>query len=112
MNLRLMIASALSGGLLITVPTSAQDTDPNAEAPPPAEVPPATIDTDGDGVMDAWDQRGDGQPDTWDTDGDGIPDAVDQDGDGQPDAPGTAPSETGPPEDEPATEATDPPTSE
>lgn len=41
------------------------------------ETPPATIDTNGDGVADAWDRNGDGEPDAWDTDGDGKPDLFD-----------------------------------
>ncbi len=49
------------------------------------EIPAPTIDTDGDGLMDAWDRSGDGQPDAWDSDGDGQPDLLDDDGDGQPD---------------------------
>ncbi|MEO1044828.1 MAG: hypothetical protein AAFX04_05250 [Pseudomonadota bacterium] len=44
------------------------------------DYPPATIDTNGDGVADAWDRDGDGQPDAWDTDADGKPDLFEQDG--------------------------------
>ena len=50
-----------------------------------AEIPPATLDTDGDGNMDAWDRDGDERADAWDTDGDGMPDLLDDDGDGVPD---------------------------
>ncbi|WP_417621470.1 hypothetical protein [Parasphingorhabdus sp.] len=49
------------------------------------EIPAPTIDTDGDGLMDAWDRSGNGQADAWDKDGDGQPDLLDDDGDGQPD---------------------------
>lgn len=60
---------------------------PPAEAAMPAEPthPPATIDSNGDGIMDAWDRNADGKADAWDTTGDGAPDAVDDDGDGHPD---------------------------
>ncbi len=87
-----MIAAAFGAATLMAAPSFAQDA--GAEAPdegaaaetaPAPEAAPATIDTDGDGTMDAWDQRGDGKPDSWDTDGDGAPDAFDQDGDGAPD---------------------------
>ncbi len=50
-----------------------------------SEIPAPTIDTDGDGVMDAWDRNGDEQPDAWDSDGDGQPDLLDDNGDDQPD---------------------------
>ncbi|MEP2989817.1 MAG: hypothetical protein ABJN65_05345 [Parasphingorhabdus sp.] len=75
-------ATAIGAATLTAIPVLAQNAP---EAPAKPTPPPATIDTDGDGVMDAWDQRGDGKPDTWDTDGDGKPDAFDQDGDGAPD---------------------------
>ena len=58
-------------------PESLEDTKPDFPAP--------TIDTDGDGTMDAWDRTGDGEPDAWDSDGDGQPDLLDNDGDGEPD---------------------------
>lgn len=77
-----LMATALGAAILMAAPAVAKDTP---ETPAKAGPPPATIDTDGDGTMDAWDQRGDGKPDTWDTDGDGKPDAFDQDGDGAPD---------------------------
>ncbi|MDM7957168.1 hypothetical protein [Blastomonas sp.] len=52
--------------------------DPAMDAPATAEqAPPATLDTNGDGVADAWDRNGDGQPDAWDTNGDGQPDKAD-----------------------------------
>ena len=85
-----LITAAFGAATLVAAPGFAQDTPPETpdtgtteEAAP--EAAPATIDTDGDGTMDAWDQRGDGKPDSWDTDGDGAPDAFDQDGDGAPD---------------------------
>jgi hypothetical protein len=40
------------------------------------EVPPPTIDTNGDGTPDAWDRDGDGRPDAADNDGDGEPDEM------------------------------------
>lgn len=49
------------------------------------EIPAATIDTNDDGVADAWDRNGDEKPDSWDTDSDGKPDLLDDDGDGEPD---------------------------
>lgn len=107
MNKNLMKSVLFGGAVLLAAPLAAQDT----EAPPPSgEIPPATIDTDGDGVMDAWDQRGDGRADTWDTDGDGRPDAIDRDGDGQPDEPGAAPGAADPATGSPAAEASNPPT--
>lgn len=81
-SLYTLFTTTIGGALLITAPVFAQDATQSAA---PSEPPPATIDTDGDGTMDAWDQRGDGKPDTWDTDGDGMPDAFDVDGDGAPD---------------------------
>lgn len=59
--------------------------DHHDEAPQAGAIPPATIDSDGDGIADAWDRDGDGRADAWDTNGDGMPDAMDNDGDGQPD---------------------------
>jgi hypothetical protein len=61
---------------------------PPAEESMPADAttPPATMDSNGDGTMDAGDRDADGTADAWDTTGDGAPDAVDDDGDGQPDA--------------------------
>lgn len=49
------------------------------------EIPPPTIDTNGDGKPDAWDRDANGVPDAWDTNGDGKPDKLDNDGDGRPD---------------------------
>ncbi|MEW4466235.1 hypothetical protein AB1K62_00195 [Parasphingorhabdus sp. JC815] len=81
-----MIAAAFGAATLIAAPSFAQDVPEESAAEEAAPVgAPATIDTDGDGKMDAWDQRGDGKPDSWDTNGDGSPDAFDQDGDGAPD---------------------------
>ncbi len=55
-----------------------------------AEIPAATIDSDGDGTMDAWDRNTDGKADAWDSDGDSKPDLLDTDGDGRPDQPDDA----------------------
>jgi len=49
------------------------------------DIPPPTIDTNGDGIPDAWDRDGDGRADAWDVDGDNLPDKFDNDGDGIPD---------------------------
>jgi len=51
------------------------------------EIPPPTIDTNGDGLPDAWDRDSDGRPDAWDTNADNLPDKFDNDGDGIPDEP-------------------------
>ena len=64
---------------------AAHAAEPKATDEVPSEIPAPTIDTDGDGKMDAWDRSGDGQPDAWDSDGDGQPDLLDDDGDGKPD---------------------------
>jgi hypothetical protein len=53
----------------------------------PTPIPPATIDTNGDGKADAWDRDANGMPDAWDVNGDGQPDQLDNNGDGKPDAP-------------------------
>ena len=63
-----------------------------AATPPEAPSPPPTIDSNGDGTMDAWDQDGNGVADSWDTDGDGKADAIDANGDGVPDAVASAPT--------------------
>lgn len=83
--------AAMGGAIMLAGPAMAQDTAEEAPPPAPSEIPPATIDSDGDGTADAWDQRGDGRADTWDTDGDGVPDTYDQDGDGLPDGAEEAP---------------------
>lgn len=83
-----LLGAAMFTGAMLSTPALAQSEE-EAMTPPPEEqaVPEPTIDTDGDGAPDAWDQRGDGRPDSWDMDGDGRPDVYDQDGDGQPDQP-------------------------
>ena len=80
---RRMTPYLITVGLGLSVAANAAQMEPSEDVQP--EIPSATIDTDGDGVMDAWDRSGDGQADAWDTDGDGRPDAVDNDGDGKPD---------------------------
>ena len=52
-----------------------------------AEIPPPTIDSNGDGQPDAWDRDANGVPDAWDTNADGQPDELDNNGDGKPDTP-------------------------
>ncbi|MDE8650684.1 hypothetical protein [Novosphingobium album (ex Liu et al. 2023)] len=64
----------------------AQPAEPEAAPAENAATPPATLDTNGDGKMDAWDRDANGAADAWDTNGDGTPDAVDTNGDGKPDA--------------------------
>jgi len=71
----------VTAGLLATA-QSAQGKEPEASS-----VPPPTVDSDGDGRMDAWDRDRDGRVDAWDTDGDGLPNVLDDDGDGKPDQP-------------------------
>ena len=82
------LASVVSVMLLPAAgPALAQEmVEEQPQQQPKSEVPPPTIDTNDDGVMDAWDRDNDGKADVWDTDGDGQPDAVDNDGDGKPDA--------------------------
>lgn len=85
-----LFSSLIAGAALIAPPVLAQDRtaqDPDMpsrspeDAAPPRDqdrkIPPATIDTDGDGIADAWDRNQDGTPDAWDTDGDGQPDKAD-----------------------------------
>lgn len=82
-HLRRMVPFLITASLGLSVTASAAEPELSDEVP--SEIPAPTLDTDGDGVMDAWDRSGDGQPDAWDTDGDGQPDALDNDGDGKPD---------------------------
>lgn len=81
--IRRMTPYLITASLGLSVAAGA--TEPEQADDSAAEIPAPTIDTDGDGLMDAWDRSGDGQPDAWDSDGDGAPDLLDQDGDGQPD---------------------------
>ncbi len=82
-GLRRMTPYLMTVGLGLSVAANAAQPEVSDEVP--SEIPAPTIDTDGDGTMDAWDRSGNGQPDAWDTDGDGQPDALDNDGDGKPD---------------------------
>jgi hypothetical protein len=70
-------------GLGLSVAANAAQTETPDEVQ--SEIPAPTIDTDGDGKMDAWDRDGDGQPDAWDSDADGKPDLLDDNADGKPD---------------------------
>lgn len=72
-------------GLGLSIPAYAAQPETSDEMQ--AEVPAATIDSNGDGTTDAWDRNEDGQADAWDSNGDGKPDLADNDGDGQPDTP-------------------------
>lgn len=92
-----IFGTLIAAGALAATPALAQEMTPAApattEAPgtempttqdptmsPPTtteQAPPATIDSNGDGKMDAWDRNGDGKADAWDTDGDGQPDKAD-----------------------------------
>ncbi len=67
-------------------PTYGADAQPGVSpAPLGPRNPPPTLDTNGDGIADAWDRDADGLPDAWDLDGDANPDALDNNGDGEPD---------------------------
>tara|TARA_R100001244_G_scaffold20643_7_gene21568 strand:+ start:3978 stop:4223 length:246 start_codon:yes stop_codon:yes gene_type:complete len=81
--MRRMVPFLITAGLGLSV--AAHAAEPETPDEMPTEIPAPTIDSDGDGVMDAWDRSGDGAPDAWDSDGDGRPDLVDNDGDGKPD---------------------------
>ncbi|VWX56609.1 hypothetical protein [Sphingorhabdus sp. 109] len=82
-RLRRLTPFLIGAGLGLSVAAHAAEPETTDEAPP--EIPAPTIDTDGDGSMDAWDRNGDRKPDAWDSDGDGQPDLLDNDGDGEPD---------------------------
>ena len=82
-NMRRMTPFLIAVGLGLSV--AAHAAEPEATDEMQSEIPAPTIDTDGDGLMDAWDRSGNGQPDAWDSDGDGQPDLLDNDGDGKPD---------------------------
>jgi hypothetical protein len=87
-----IFGTLIAAGALAATPALAQEMTPEAptsteapateapaaEAPAAAEqAPPATLDSNGDGTMDAWDRNSDGKADAWDTDGDGQPDKAD-----------------------------------
>lgn len=82
-RMRRLTPYLITVGLGLSV--AAHAADPKSPDVVPSEIPAPTIDTDGDGKMDAWDRSGDGQPDAWDSDGDGQPDLLDGNGDGKPD---------------------------
>jgi hypothetical protein len=82
-RLRRMVPYLITVGLGLSVATSAAEPELSDEVQ--TEIPAPTIDSDGDGKMDAWDRSGDGQADAWDSDGDGTPDLLDDNGDGKPD---------------------------
>ncbi len=81
--MRRMTPFLITAGLGLSV--AAYATEPESPDEMQAEIPAPTIDSDGDGTMDAWDRNGDDQADAWDSDGDGQPDLLDDDGDGEPD---------------------------
>jgi hypothetical protein len=84
-----IFGTLIAAGALAVTPALAQEMTPDAPAAPTQEapateapagdsqVPPATLDSNGDGTMDAWDRNNDGKADAWDTDGDGKPDKAD-----------------------------------
>lgn len=91
-----IFGTLIAAGALAVTPAMAQEMTPEApvgttevpagttmdgpaiDAPATSsQVPPATMDSNGDGVMDAWDRNGDGTADAWDTNGDGQPDKAD-----------------------------------
>ncbi len=82
-RLRRMTPYLITVGLGLSV--TAHAAEPELSDDHRSEIPTPTIDTDGDGILDAWDRSGDGRPDAWDSDGDGQPDLLDDDGDGKPD---------------------------
>lgn len=82
-HLRRMTPFLITVGLGLSV--TAHGAEPESTDEMQSEIPAPTIDTDGDGLMDAWDRSGNGRPDAWDSDGDGQPDLLDNDGDGKPD---------------------------
>lgn len=82
-RVRRMTPFLITVGMGLSV--AAHAAEPESPDDMQAEIPAPTIDSDGDGTMDAWDRSGDGQADAWDSDGDGQPDLLDDDGDGQPD---------------------------
>ena len=60
-GLRRMTPYLITAGLGLSVAASAAQPVPSDDRP--SEIPAPTVDTDGDGVMDAWDRDGDSQPD-------------------------------------------------
>lgn len=82
-RMRRMTPYLITVGLGLSVVANASEPEPSDKMQ--SEIPAPTIDTNGDGTMDAWDRSGDGRPDAWDSDGDGRPDLLDDDGDGKPD---------------------------
>ena len=84
-----IIGSLIFIGALTATPAMAQEMTSDTAATPALEapvaperttepqVPRATMDSNGDGIADAWDRNGDGTADAWDTDGDGKPDKAD-----------------------------------
>jgi len=93
----LKVASAFTAIAALSLPIALHAGDKSQDrATKLQEIPPPTIDTDGDGKPDAWDRDGDGAPDAWDTNGDGRPDQLDNDGDGKPDTKLPEPTPTPP----------------
>ena len=82
-RMRRMTPFLITVGMGLSV--AAHAAEPQSPDDMQSEIPAPTIDSDGDGTMDAWDRSGDGQADAWDSNGDGQPDLLDDDGDGQPD---------------------------
>ena len=65
--------------MLSATVASAQDVPPPPDDATPTEQPRPNIDTDGDGLMDAWDLDEDGVVDAVDSDGDGVADTYVED---------------------------------
>ena len=82
-HLRRMTPYLITVGLGLSVAANAAE--PEFSDDKQSEIPTPTIDSDGDGILDAWDRSGDGRADAWDSDGDSQPDLLDDDGDGKPD---------------------------
>ena len=71
-RLRRMTPYLITVGLGLS--TAASAAEPEYSDDKQSEFPAPTIDTDGDGLPDAWDEDGDGQPDLLDDNGDGKAD--------------------------------------
>ncbi len=82
-RMRQMTPFLITAGLGLSI--AAHAAEPETQDEMQSEIPAPTIDSDGDGVMDAWDRNGDEKADAWDSNGDGQPDLLDEDGDGKPD---------------------------
>lgn len=74
-RLRRMTPYLITVGLGLSV--TAHAAEPEFSDDKRSEIPAPSIDTDGDGIVDAWDRSGDGRPDVWDSNSDDQPDLLD-----------------------------------